>query len=501
MNSSDLKNAELSPEFPLADVRESMNAGTILTSKMWWVTLSCAIVAFVLAWQAVPNAGPVITIEFPQGHGLKAGDSLRHRGIDVGIVQTASLRSDLSGIQVVVELKPEAEVLCRQESRFWIVRPRVGLTGIKGLDTVVGARYIAVSPGPAGAVTQQSFQGLIASPPDEFSGDGLELMLRAEVRNGLNPGAPVTWRGVQVGQVLSVSLSPDANHVNASVRIGSGYRQLVTSGSKFWVTSGIGVHVGLSGIDLSADSLASLVLGGISFITPETNEPATEVRNGHVFMLHQSVDESWLQNTASIPLINVDLPKTVAIEGSISKSFLGIKRQRTFSVTGTLLRFDSAVSMLTGNLPSEVQAASGELVTDLRVRLPESDEWINIAFVDVREDGEQNDGVLLIAYPDDDASDVPRNTDVLRVAVVPEECCAVRTLFSGGQMSSAVHAFSVGDFSVRDRIWMVTDTDQTDLSAWNGAPVISLSDGKIIGVMQATNQSTAVMSIPESIVK
>ena len=48
---------------------------------------------------------------------------------------------------------------------------------------------------------------------------------------------------------------------------------------------------------------------------------------------------------------------------------------------------------------------------------------------------------------------------------------------------------------------MVTDTDQTDLSAWNGAPVISLSDGKIIGVMQATNQSTAVMSIPESIVK
>jgi len=220
-----------------AEIREAPEARRILISRMWWGTLVCAMIALGLAWRSMPTDGPQITIEFPQGHGLKAGDALRHRGIDVGIVQSTSLKTDLSGIQVVVELNPEAESLRREGCRFWVVRPRVGLAGIEGLETVVGARYIAVSPGPSDAAKQKAFVGLVMAPPDEFAGEGLELMLRAETRSGLNPGAPITWRGVQVGQVLSAGLSPDASHVNVGIRIGANYRKLVKSNSRFWVTS------------------------------------------------------------------------------------------------------------------------------------------------------------------------------------------------------------------------------------------------------------------------
>lgn len=149
----------------------------------------------------MPAAGPRITIEFPQGHGLKAGDAIRHRSIDVGTVQDARLRSGLSGFQVTVELDPEAEILCREVSRFWVVRSHVALTEIQGLEAVVGVRYIGVSLGAPDAAEQRTFGGLVAAPADEFACDGLEFVLQADTRNGLNSGAPVTWRAGWTGVV------------------------------------------------------------------------------------------------------------------------------------------------------------------------------------------------------------------------------------------------------------------------------------------------------------
>ena len=262
-------------DFPMAVVRERAGTRRILSSKMWWVTLACAVMAAALAWQSVPVTGPTIVIEFPQGYGIKPGDALRHRGIDVGIVTRSSLTDDLSGILVSVELHPKAEILCREGSRFWIVRPQVTLTGVQGLETAVGSKYVAVSPGPADTARQYRFAGLATAPPDEIAGEGLELVLRGAQRSGLNPGAPVTWRGVDVGQVLSVDLSPDARHVDAGIRLSPQYRRLVSDNTKFWMTSGIDVHVGLDGIELHTESLATLALGGVSLITPAG--PAGEV--------------------------------------------------------------------------------------------------------------------------------------------------------------------------------------------------------------------------------
>ena len=490
MNSSDQKGTEPSAQFPVAEIREAPEVQKIFVSKMWWGTLVCAIIALGLAWRSMPTDGPQLTIEFPQGHGLKAGDALRHRGIDVGIVQTASLKSDLNGIQVVVELNPEAECLRREGSRFWVVRPRVGLAGIEGLETVVGARYIAVSPGPSAAARQTAFDGLVMAPPDEFSGEGLELMLRAEARSGLNPGAPITWRGVQVGQVLSVGLSPDASHVNVNARIGASYRQLVKSNSRFWVTSGLGVHIGLSGIDLNADSLASLVLGGISFITPRAEEPLTEVHNGHVFSLHSVVDDSWLENAAVIPLIDVDLPETVMLEGSVETSFLGIRRHKPFSASGVLLRTGDAIAMLTASVPIN-DAGSGPCSPQLQLRSPRMESIVGS--LELLEAGQEESGIQLFEFPHSEVGHVYDRAALLRIPTFPEECCVCRTVFGEGDSSSIIHAIGSEQLTARDGIWMLSH--DADLSAWNGAPVVALGDGRVIGVLTATEHGIVVVPI------
>src|SRR5690606_9694798 len=82
-------------------------------SRLWWLTLVCAFVAGLLVWQSGRETGDTLTIHFPDGHGLRSGDAVRHRGIDVGWVSRVDLKPDLTGVEVEVELTPSAQQLAR----------------------------------------------------------------------------------------------------------------------------------------------------------------------------------------------------------------------------------------------------------------------------------------------------------------------------------------------------------------------------------------------------
>ena len=166
-------------------------------------------------------------IEFPQGHGLKPGDALRYRGIDIGYVSKVELSGSLSGVEVHIELDQAADSVARQGSRFWIVRPQIDLTGVSGLETAVGSKYVAVIPGDAAGPVERRFQGMANRPPDSLGDAGIEIVLRGDDRYGLGPGTPVTWRGVEVGQVIDSRLAPDALHVDTRIHIRQPHRRLL----------------------------------------------------------------------------------------------------------------------------------------------------------------------------------------------------------------------------------------------------------------------------------
>ena len=114
---------------------------------LWLVPLAGALLAGALVYQSLDQRGIPVSVEFAEGHGLKPGDSLRYRGIVVGKVESVVLAEGLGGIDVQVRLMPEATDLARAGSRFWIVRPQLDLSGATGLDTLLGANYLAVLPG------------------------------------------------------------------------------------------------------------------------------------------------------------------------------------------------------------------------------------------------------------------------------------------------------------------------------------------------------------------
>jgi paraquat-inducible protein B len=97
------------------------------------------------------------------------------------------------------------------------------------------------------------------------------------------------------------------------------FATLVRTDSEFWNAGGISFHLKLSGINISAETLKSLVIGGIAFATPS---PAGDLApSGTVFSLNEKVDEKWLKWSPSIEITNAspkapqDSPSSLLLNG------------------------------------------------------------------------------------------------------------------------------------------------------------------------------------------
>jgi paraquat-inducible protein B len=268
-----------------------------------WILPGIALLAVgALLYQTNAERGPRVTISFTDGGGLQAGNPVTCRGLQIGAVQDVRLSRDRSSVQVIVELRPDAESLAVEGSAWWIVRPEVNLRRVRGLETLFGPRYLEVQPGPPDGGKKRRFEGLQAPPEFAPPSEGaLRVVLRAARRGSLEIGSPVAFRDMTVGHISSLTLADDSSAVNVGVFIERRYATLVRDKTRFWNASGIGLDMGLfSGLKLRTESLESVLSGGIAFATPErSGEP---VADGHVFDLAENPSNDWLTWAPQIPL-------------------------------------------------------------------------------------------------------------------------------------------------------------------------------------------------------
>jgi hypothetical protein len=454
-------------------------------SYMWLVALLCLLVAIGIVWWSSPDQGIQISIHFPEGHGLRAEDSVRFRGIDVGAVEEVKLNQELNGVDVTVNLLPFAEPLARKGSRFWIVRPELSLGGVSGLETAVGHKYIGLIPGAADGEWQDQFKGLTESPPDAIENEGVEVILRGDNRLSVSSGSPVTFRGVEIGRVLSVGLSQDGRHVDARIKIFEAFRKLVTSKSRFWAASGVDVEVSLtSGMKLNTESLETLVRGGISMLTIENG--GQPVNPGQVFTLYAKQDEDWPAQAQNFQATDVVLRGAIPMEAVWKqKGLLGTSEKRA-SFVGAAFS-EGGITIPADVLTPPSRAIDGSLQigiagrTDLRLPAAElggepSQKTVSVSISDV-----------FIQFP----KLAPFQASEIRASLVPERCLAVRSVgesSNGGEMTGltffhyTIEAEEIADPEGDNHVWKLTHFNG-DRSVWHGAPVLAARDGSLIGVL------------------
>ncbi len=258
-------------------------------SMVWLLPVLAILVSVGLGVQAWFMRGMPVEITFARTDGLNAGDSIRHRGVDIGKVGRVSLSDDGHSVIVEATLMRQAEKFSRTGARFWVVRPEVGIGGISGLETVIGPRYLGAEPGDGPVVRYHA--GLDGAPSTESTSPGSRrIFVTASTAGGLRSGSPLTYRQLQVGHVGRINLANDATSVECEVIIDPAFVDLVRTKSVFWNASGFDIAGGLfKGISVQVESIQSLVSGGLAFATPD--EPGETVPPNQRFKLAAQAPE------------------------------------------------------------------------------------------------------------------------------------------------------------------------------------------------------------------
>ena len=255
-------------------------------SIVWIIPILAAVVAVGIAVQRIMNEGPTITIVFKAAEGLEAGKTfIKYKDVTIGQVTKVELTRDHAKVEVTAKIAKSAADLMVEDAKFWVVEPRVTLSGVSGLGTLLSGNFIGFEMGKS-KKEERTFTAL-AVPPIIIGGQpGRKFALKAENLGSLGVGSPIYYRRLQAGQVIAYDLAGDGKAVELKIFVNAPYDKYVRSGTRFWNASGVDVSIGAGGVDVRTQSLVALLAGGVAFDTPAFSEAVGPAAADTVFILY-----------------------------------------------------------------------------------------------------------------------------------------------------------------------------------------------------------------------
>ncbi len=264
-------------------------------SIVWLIPLIAALVGGFVAYRTLSERGPEVTISFKTAEGLEAGKTqIKYKDVEVGLVESVTLEPDLSGVVCTARMVKGANGWLTEKTQFWIVKPRIAGGQVSGLGTLLSGSYIGMDPVLEGEKSH-SFVGLEVAPVIGMKEPGRYFVLRSNHAGAVDVGAPVYFRQIQVGQVVSSSLDPNSDFVTTRVFVRAPYDERVRADSRFWNASGFNASISATGVKIDTESIVSILIGGIAFDAPQGS--AAEVAAvDTVFPLFASHDDAEKQH-------------------------------------------------------------------------------------------------------------------------------------------------------------------------------------------------------------
>ncbi|MDW4499290.1 MlaD family protein [Sulfitobacter sp. D35] len=258
-------------------------------SAVWIIPVIALVAALGVAWQSYNDRGPIISIIFENGAGIKANETeLRYRDVTVGLVEDVDFSADLSSVVARVRIDKGVAPFLDAGATFWVVRPEVTTRGITGLDTVLTGVFIEGSWDSEIGPRREEFRGLSEAPLYRPGDAGLQIALRSIPGQSLAHDVPILFRGIEVGRVGKARISPNGNFAIAEALIYEPHGRLITASTRFWDVSGFTFSVSPSGAEIDFSSIATLVSGGITFDTFVSG--GERVSDGSTFDVFPDID-------------------------------------------------------------------------------------------------------------------------------------------------------------------------------------------------------------------
>ncbi len=252
-------------------------------SFVWLIPLIIFCVLGWIAYEAYTKKGTNIVVTFKNAEGLKKNVTpLEYNGIQLGKVTDISINEDLKRVDINILVDSEvAHYVANENSRFWVKKPRVTLTKVSGLSTLLSGYKIELSPKKIfneedleDFEKKVNFIGLDSKPNDDFSTQGYFATLVSSGENSVEIGTPIFYNNFQIGEITSKDLKNDDLVFKAYIY--DKYNKFVNQSSKFILKKALKLSYGPAGLDVKLGSVYSAIVGGITVITPDKNASAIQ---------------------------------------------------------------------------------------------------------------------------------------------------------------------------------------------------------------------------------
>lgn len=304
-------------------------------SAVWIVPAVAALVGAWVAATRILNQGPTISIVFRSAEGLEAGKTqIHYNGVPVGTLTTIALADDHKRVIAWAQMAPGTADLLAEDTRFWVVGPRISGANVTGLSTLISGAYIGMEIGKS-PQRRREFVALDAPPVVTGETAGRFFKLKTRDLGSIDTGTPLFFRRLQVGQVASYVLDPDGQAITVRVFVQAPYDRYVNADTRFWQASGVDVSLTAGGIDIETQSLLSILVGGIAFETPATATARSAAETDALFPLFDNRSDA-LKMTAQDPQTYV-LVFTESVRGLVDGApveFRGIPIGEVVGVSG-----------------------------------------------------------------------------------------------------------------------------------------------------------------------
>ncbi len=342
-------------------------------SLIWIIPLIAFLIGGWLVYKVYSEKGDIITLTFDSAEGIEVKKTpIRYKDVTVGKVTDIRLDHDLKRVQVQVEIEPFMAKHLGPETHFWTVRPRVTVQGISGLSTLLSGIYIGMDPGIDGKA-KTVYEGLDTPPRVTSYTHGSTFTLQADRLGSLDVGSPVYYRQINVGEVIKYKLNDDYDTVGIGVFVKEPYNKIVRRNSLFWNISGLDVELSASGgVKARMESLTSLLIGGVTFETPQTLSRSLPINDETVFPLYETKEAAKEKN----------------------------KGERLFYV----MYFDETLRGLNIGAPIEYRGIQIGKVEDIQLKIEELNEDIKIPVLisiyaeKLSLDGDTDDATVIITH-------------------------------------------------------------------------------------------------------
>ena len=239
-------------------------------SLVWVIPILAALIGVWVAVTRVMSEGPKITIIFHSAEGMEAGKTkIRYNGVEIGTVTAIRLSDDHQQVVTTAQMAPKTEGFLAEDTKFWVVRPRISGANVTGLGTLISGAYIGLEIGNS-QERKRDFMALEMQPVVTGEQAGRLFVLKTPDLGSLDTGTPVFFRRLQVGQVASYALDDDGKLLTVKVFVRAPYDQYVNPNTRFWHASGIDVSLSATGLKVQTQSVLSILIGGIAFETDTT---------------------------------------------------------------------------------------------------------------------------------------------------------------------------------------------------------------------------------------